>query len=166
MKPTMLDQSYYETANEIISRYPGGKILIPIIQTSRRPTGISRRIFWTMWPKRSALQRPRLTAWPASMRTSPLNRREMYSRSCTERLALISINPRRCCSTCVRNWDSVRPTQTTDKPDVHGEYILLDACRSGPGHDGQRAGPSQNDAGKGGGAAQGASGQGRGGAER
>ena len=33
MKPTMLDQSYYETANEIISRYPlEEKSLIPIIQ--------------------------------------------------------------------------------------------------------------------------------------
>lgn len=33
VKPTMLDQSYYETANEIISRYPlEEKSLIPIIQ--------------------------------------------------------------------------------------------------------------------------------------
>ena len=33
VKPTMLDQRYYETANEIISRYPlEEKSLIPIIQ--------------------------------------------------------------------------------------------------------------------------------------
>lgn len=74
MKPTMLDQSYYEIANEIISRYPlEEKSLIPIIQDIQATYRYLPPDLLDYVAKSRPLQRPRLTAWPASMRTSPLN---------------------------------------------------------------------------------------------
>ena len=52
MKPTMLDQSYYETANEIISRYPlEEKSLIPIIQDIQATYRYLPPDLWTMCQK-------------------------------------------------------------------------------------------------------------------
>ena len=86
MKPTMLDQSYYETANEIISRYPlEEKSLIPIIQDIQAT--------YRYLP-------PDLLDYVA--KKIGITETKAYS---------VAANPRRCCSTCVRNWDSVRPSR-------------------------------------------------------
>ena len=89
MKPTMLDQSYYETANEIISRYPlEEKSLIPIIQDIQAT--------YRYLP-------PDLLDYVA--KKIGITETKAYSVASFR----VCENARRCWSTCVGSWDSVRP---------------------------------------------------------
>ena len=94
MKPTMLDQSYYETANEIISRYPlEEKSLIPIIQDIQATYRYLPPDLLDYVAKKIGITE-----------TKAYSVASFYENFSFEQPAM-SANPRRCCSTCVRSWD-------------------------------------------------------------
>mgnify|MGYP003364082974 CR=1 FL=1 len=165
MKPTMLDQSYYETANEIISRYPlEEKSLIPIIQDIQATYRYLPPDLLDYVAKKIGITETKAYSVASFYENFSFEQKGKYVLKICDGTAC---HVRK--STPVLQYlrQELGLSETKQTTDVHGgSGVLPGRLRSGPGHDGQRAGPSQNDAGKGGGAAQGASGQGRGGAER
>ena len=112
VKPTMLDQSYYETANEIISRYPlEEKSLIPIIQDIQATYRYLPPDLLDYVAKKIGITETKAYSVASFYENFSFEQKGKYVlKIATERPAM-SANPRRCCSTCVRNWDSVRPSR-------------------------------------------------------
>ena len=156
MKPTMLDQSYYETANEIISRYPlEEKSLIPIIQDIQATYRYLPPDLLDYVAKKIGITETKAYSVASFYENFSFEQKGKYVLKICDGTACHVRKSTPVLQYLRQELGLSETKQTTDG-----------RLRSGPGHDGQRAGPSQNDAGKGGGAAQGASGQGRGGAER